>query len=124
MNVIIDAIYGSKVKNDFMHACDMFENFKQLGEYGQFKVSGKPDMKKLIINFKESLEKCGINVVFLSIRQVGLKLTNKYDNYIKPGTASITDGNNWGMFHSVLKDLGYEVKTDDRMRVTSAKLKL
>lgn len=124
IKVKIDVIMGKKIMNNFMHACDMFENSKQLGEYEQMVVSGEPgmDMKNLTRNLKDALEQSGMNVVFVSIRQVGPTLTNDFDRYIMPGVSAITNGHNWGMFHKLLKGLGYEVETDQQMKVMSVKL--
>ncbi|MEK6828901.1 MAG: hypothetical protein AABY15_02160 [Nanoarchaeota archaeon] len=124
IKVKVDVIIGDKMMNNFMHACDMFEDSKQLGKYEQMVVSGKPemDLKNLSRNLKDALEKSGMNVVFVSVRQIGPTLTNDYDRYIMPGVSAITDGHKWGMFHKLLEGLGYEVETDNQMKVTSAKL--
>lgn len=124
VKVILDVIAGDGMRNKFMHYADMFEDSKQLGEYQQMTVSGKPEMdiNNISRNMKDALEKVGMNVVFVSVRQVGPTLTNDYERYIKPGTSSISNGHKWGMFHELLKQLGYEVETNERMQVISAKL--
>lgn len=122
MKVIIDVIHGDRKQNDFMHYCDVFENSKQLGKYESFVVEGEPDLENLTINIKKSLEAAGESVVFVSIRQVGPTLTNDYERYIMPGVSTISNGHKWGMFHKMLKDLGYEAETNQYMRVEKVKL--
>jgi hypothetical protein len=122
MRVVLDIISGDKKTNDFMHYCDMFESFKQLGEHQCLVVTGEPDLENLTMNTKRALEEGGQNVVFVSIRQIDEALTNDYEQYIKPGTASISDGKKWGMFKGCLEQLGYEVETNSMMQVEKVKL--
>lgn len=124
MKVKVDIIHGDKQKNEFMHACDMYEPSKQLGEYEQVVVEGSEDMnlEELTTNIKNAYDQSGRSVVFVSVRQVGPTLTNDYDRYIMPNISAITSGKKWGLFKSVLEQIGYEVETNEHMQVESVKL--
>lgn len=125
VNVTIDLIMGDKMMNHFMHAADMFEDFKQLGKYSQIVLpvgSDGPAIQKLTTAITKHITDSKMNPIFVSIRQVGPLLTNDFERYIKPGISVISDGHKWGMFHQILKDLGYKVETDEHMRVLSVKL--
>lgn len=122
MKVYVDIIHGDKKVDQFMHACDVFEAFKVLGEHNSLEVEGDGiDLDNLCENIKNSYEKSGRIVSFVAIKRVGATYTNEYKNYIRPGTAAISTGHQWGMLHKILSGLGYKVETDSQMRVISAK---
>ena len=125
MKVILDIIHGNKTQNEFMHHCDVFENSKQLGKHEELCVSGKDgiDIDNLTTNLKDAYEKSGRNVVFVSVKQVGSTLTNDYERYIMPNVSTISSGKKWGMFKDGLERMGYEVETDEHMRVTGVTIK-
>lgn len=124
MKIILDIIHGDKAQNEFMHHCDVFENSKQLGNHEEicFSVEDGIDLDNLTTNLKDAYEKSGRNVVFVSVRQVGLTLTNDYERYIMPNVSTISSGKKWGMFKDGLDKMGYEVETNERMQVTKVKL--
>lgn len=119
--IILDVIHGEDKLNKFMHACDMFEDGKQLGEHMRFEVKGNPDLDKLSVNMKELFEKADRNVSFVGIRTIdGVRVEPKA--YFRPNTQSISDGHNFGLFKEMLEQLGYQVETTKFMQVTSVKL--
>lgn len=124
MKIYVDIIHGDKKRDAFMHACDVFENSKVLGDYDALVVTAEEDAKldELCDNLKDAYEKCGRIVSFVSIKRVDDTFTNDYKRYIRPETSAISNGNNWGLFRDVLKKIGYEAETNENMRVTSAKL--
>jgi hypothetical protein len=116
-SVELDLFYGDGFKNDFMHACDMFERGKQLATYEQFVVTGKPDLENLCENTKNALEKLGKNVVFVGIRNIDGKRINDPKPYIKPLTQTISNGKQFGLFKEMLEQLKYKVEVDEFMQV-------
>lgn len=131
MTIIFDMFYGDKRLNEFMHAFDAFESGKQLATYHPFKIEITPKMgeegkvkeniPKIFDHLMENTAK-EYNLVFLSIRSVDDVPTNEYPIYLKEGVQTISDGEKWGIFHKMLKRLGYDVKHSKRMEVTEAKL--
>lgn len=119
--IIIDVVHGDTKINAFMHAADVFESGKQLGEHQTIEVTGDPDLEKLSLNLKETFEKADRNVSFIGIRTVdGVRVEPR--PYIRPNTQSISDGHNFGLFKNLLESLGYQVETTQYMHVTSIKL--
>jgi hypothetical protein len=129
MKIIFDIFEGDDLQNKFMHYCDVFEEGKQLAEYYQVEMTAEKiendepiDFNKLIIKLKTVLEQAKRNVVFLGICEIDDKKTNEYLPFIKEGTQTITSGRHWGMFHDMLKTIGYKVETNEHMAVINAKL--
>lgn len=124
MKIIIDAIVGEKKRNDFMHACDVFESFKHLGEYMCLKATASEGFvpSEFIEKVKKQFESGDVNVIFISIKSIDGTLNKDYPPYIKPGVSSISNGHQFGLFDNMLKSLGYTVETDQSRKVLSAKL--
>jgi hypothetical protein len=119
--IILDVVHGDAKMNAFMHAADVFEYGKQLGELQSFEVAGDPDLDKLSENIKELFEKVDRNVSFVGIRTIdGVRVEPR--PYIRPDTQSISDGHNFGLFKELLEALGYKVETTQYMQVTTVKL--
>lgn len=119
--IILDVIHGDHKLNAFMHASDVFEDGKQLGEHMTFEVKGTPDLDKLCVNMKELFEKADRNVSFVAIRTIdGVRVEPKA--YFRPNTQSISDGHRFGLFKEMLEQIGYKVETTKFMQVTSVKL--
>lgn len=119
--VQVDIIHGDKVRDDFMHACDIFEKGKILADYESYEVSGEPDLDKLTETMQKTFEQAGRVVAFVSIRTIDGVKNTKYPAYIKPEVQTISNGRSFGLFHKMLKQLGYTVETDEYVKVTSAK---
>jgi hypothetical protein len=126
MKVIIDTLTHSNRLNTFMHVADVFEPFKQLAKYQSLEVKGTKDMKvdQLAENMKNALEKADMNVVFVGVKIIDGKLTDKYPPYIKKGVSVISFGNEWGMFKDILEQIDWTATTDENMQVVSAKVKM
>jgi len=132
MKIIFDLIAGDDQLNGFMHACDVFEAGKHLGDHIQFvadfeqKKEEDIDIPRVIEGMKDAVRKGDqkSNVIFLSVRQIDGVKTNKYPPYIKEGVQSISDGEKWGMFHEMLDRIGYDVEHTQFMQVTEAKLRV
>jgi hypothetical protein len=122
MKIRLDVISSDKRINDFMHAADVFEQGKQLGKYECMEVTGTAEINifNLINVLKNALENCDKNVVFIGIRSIDDLIFNFPAPYIMKDVQSISDGSKWGLFRDQLIRLGYEVETDQFMRVTSA----
>lgn len=119
--IILDVIHGDHKLNAFMHASDVFEDGKQLGEHMTFEVKGTPDLDKLCVNMKELFEKADRNVSFVAIRTIdGVRVEPKA--YFRLNTQSISDGQRFGLFKEMLEQIGYKVETTKFMQVTSVKL--
>jgi len=121
--IILDVIHGNAKQNDFMHWADVFEAGKQLGELEQVLITGNPEMKQVCLILKEAYEKSGRNVSFIGVRSVNGKQPKTAETYFRPGTQSISNGHNWGLFKKLLEGLGYEAEVSDNMCVTSVKYK-
>jgi hypothetical protein len=122
--ITLDAIYGDAKVNEFMHAADVFENFKQyaiLNEVEMDVTFGDDEIERAenTINIlKDALEKSGQNVVFIAIKTIdNVRRTMK--NYLKENVSVISTGEQWVMFSELLKKLGYKVETNDQMQVIS-----
>jgi|GEM_PF-2895942 len=123
--VSFDIIQGDKKVNDFMHAADVFEKGKQLGEYQNmnFEITGQgePDWQEAVDKiFENSIEK--FNVLFVSIREINGKNPEKPYLKFKEGVQSVSDGKQWGLFSDCLNQLGYQCETNETMHVTSISL--
>ena len=70
MEIVLDIIHGDSKINDFMHVADVFEESKQIGMHEQYKISGTPDIQKIVSIIKEGFEKSGRNVSFVAIRSI------------------------------------------------------
>lgn len=133
MKLTYDMFYGDRQLNAFMHAADVFEKGKQLANFQRFdmefeleedsRVATSEDIQKIFDHLREATTK-EYNLVFLSIRAVDGVATNEFEPYIKEGVQSISDGKGWGMFHEMLKRIGYDVEHTQFMQVTKAKLKI
>jgi hypothetical protein len=122
--VVLDIFYGTKEAkgiNELMHALDVFEAGKRLALFERLTVSGNPDVNKLPDNIKKSYEKAGGYVLFVAVRTIDGKKPKKLSAWFQDGIQSISDGNKWGLFKDLLEQLGYEVGTDEHMRVTTIK---
>jgi len=125
--IILDAIYGKKDINEFMHIADIFEPFKQLAEYKQLELSvnfndSEIERAENTINIlKEALEESGMNVIFLSIRTID-NIPVKMKNYINKNISVISTGKEFGMLHEILSALGYKVETNEQMQVIKAEI--
>ena len=123
LSVQVDVFHGDKFRNNFMHYADVFEDGKQLANYECFIITGRPNLEKLSINIKESLEKLNRNVVFVAIRSVDNVRVSNPNAYIKPNvqTISMVQNGNLGfaMFNDCLLNLGYKVVTNECMQVLS-----
>ena len=122
MKIRLDVISSDKKINDFMHAADVFEQGKQLGMYECMEITGTAEVNifKIVNVLKDALEKCNKNVVFIGIRSIDDLIFNFPGPYIMKDVQSISSGRKYGLFRDQLVGLGYEVETDEHMRVTSA----
>lgn len=131
MTIEFDMFYGDKMQNDFMHACDVFERGKQLGTFSPFSMEltievGKEEkvrenIQKIFDHFVEATKE-KYNLIFVSIRKIDGEPTNEFQPYLKEGVQTISNGHGYGMFHEMLKKIGYEVEHSQYMEVTEAKL--
>ena len=131
----IDIISAYRIQNEFMHFCDVFEKGKQLGEHERLNliITYKKNMKvenrtskdyfnKLIIDLKNAFSKAGAkNIVFLNIISINNKTVDFLKPYILPDVQTISNGHQFVMFHQLLEQIGYEVKTNKYMAVTKVK---
>jgi Fic family protein len=122
MKISIVAVFAESSLNKLMHAADVFESFKQLGEFYTLEITGEPDLDFLCENMRKTLEESGKSVTFASIVKVDGVPTNKYPYYLKPGVASISNGHQWALFKDLLNQRGFDVETDNTMKVKSATL--
>lgn len=127
--IVFDIIHGSRIQNDFMHAGDVYEKGKQLGNYEPYrlKYAGAPTDDNLISLqklLKDAFEAVGQHIIFLSIIHDGIKYINHIPPYIKPDVQTISTGHHWILFRDMLTSLGYEVTTTEYMQVLTAKHKL
>jgi hypothetical protein len=125
-NIILDVLCSDKFRNDFMHYTDVFEEGKQLAEFHAYEIeaTGNPNLNKFCENFKNSLEEAGKqNVVFVAIRKMNDEFHPNYPKYFKPNVQTLSIHQNgtlgWTLFKNILKNLQYNVTTDERMRVIS-----
>ena len=124
MKIIVDTFIGDGKINSMMHACDVFENGKQLATYSQVAVTGNDSIKldELVDNLKNAYEQAGSNVVFINIRSIDGKFNSKYTPYIKHNVQTISTGNEYGLFDDMLRVVGYDVTTDEHRHVLTAVL--
>lgn len=121
MKIDIDVIHGEKQINEFMHICDVFEQSKQFGEYECYTVTGSNiNISKLIMNFKNTFEKAGRNVIFIGINNIDGKIFNFPKPYIRPGISMISDGHQWYLLKDLLNLIGYKTEIDKNMRIIKA----
>jgi len=120
--VSIDIIQGDKKINEFMHAADVFEKGKQLGEHQNmnFEITGKdePNWQEIVDKIFESSSK-EFNILFVSIREIDGKTPKESFVRFKEGVQSISNGKQWGLFSDCLNQLGYQCEVNDIMHVTS-----
>lgn len=129
LEIIVDILGGNemaKFTNDMMHAADMFEKGKQLATHESLIVKGTPDLSKLCKLIKDGWEKAGGYVVFVGIRTVNGKRPNNSYSYFMEGVQSISMKQKnkplaWGLFKDILSQMGYEVETDESMKVINIK---
>lgn len=125
MKIVLDVLSGSKIMNQLMHSADVFENSKQLADkYSQYGADSvkEEQLDTLCELTKKQLEKDkSLNVVFVGIYSIDGKRQTNPRAYIMPGVNSISTGNKWGVFSSVLNKMGYECETDEHACVTSVK---
>ena len=112
----------SKMKNDLMHAADMFEKGKQFAIHDRFVVTGNPNLRTLCKTIADASVKSGGYAVFIGIRKINGKRVNKAHAWFMKGVQSISmkqDGQElgWAMFKDILEQLDYAVETDEYMRV-------
>ncbi|MDD5649080.1 MAG: hypothetical protein PHF86_01495 [Candidatus Nanoarchaeia archaeon] len=122
-SITLDVIGGDKMdklKNNFMHAGDVFEKGKHLARLYQIKVTGDPDLDKLCENIKNVYEKASEGyVLFVAIRNIDEIRCKKPRVFLKEGIHSISNGHEWGLFRNILLDMGYKPKTNEHMIVES-----
>lgn len=124
MNIEVVIVSGNKMQDEFMHAADVFEPGKKLGESFTLKVTGKNiGISILTHNLKVALESEKQNVWFIALSKVAGRTPKKKYEIITPGIQTISNGNNWCLFKDVLAKIGFEVETDERMHVTKLKTK-
>jgi hypothetical protein len=128
MKIKLDAIYGNKQMDDMMHFAGVFEPFKKLATHNVIELTAKEALgfkqKQVVIEkVKEALEASGMTVVFISIRTANNVKNTRVPAFIAPGISLLSDGKRCAMFRDVLFKAGYEVATDEHMRVVSARLK-
>lgn len=124
MKITVDAIFGNRQMDEIMHVADVFEPFKKLSVHKAIELTvkdalGLKQKRVLIEKIKEALEASGMIVVFISIRSVNTRVPA----FIAPGVSVLSDGSRFALFGDVLRRIGYEVSTDENMRVVSASLK-
>lgn len=126
IKLLFDVFEGDAIQNELLHNADMFDDGKQLANYQQFELSaeieGDVNYEDIILNLKNSFETNKRNVSFISIRKMNDEPTNEYKPYIKEGVRSISNGRRFDLFNLMLAEIGYDVKVDDDLFVTEAKL--
>jgi hypothetical protein len=122
-SIILDVICGDKMmklQNNFMHACDVFEKGKHLGQHLQLEATGNPNMEKLCENVKNAYEQASEGyVLFIAIRTIDGERCKEPQAIFNKGIQTISDGSNFGLFKNILKQLGYEAETNEYMMVES-----
>lgn len=111
-----------KFINHLMHAADVFEKGKQFANYYTVMVTGNPNLTKLCENLANAYEKVGRYAVFIGIKSInGQKPENPHVWFMKDvqSISMITEdrGACWSLFKDILVTLGYNVLTDEHMRV-------
>lgn len=126
MEITFDVFSGNKLTNELMHSADIFDSSKQLATYRKIKfIDDKKalTLDKWLVLFKEILEKADENVIFLSIREIDGQPNNEFQPYILENINSLSTGHKFGVFEDMLDRIGYDVESDERRRVKSAKLR-
>lgn len=122
-SIILDVIGGDKMdkmRNNFMHAVDVFEEGKHLARLFQMEVTGNPNLDKLCENIKNVYEKASEGyVLFVAIRSIDNIRCKESQIFLKEGIQSISNGYKWSLFRNILLDMGYNPKTNEHMIVES-----
>ena len=102
-----------------MHAGDVFEQGKQLGELETWELEGENILVfEVLKSFLKAYEENKKQVVFLGLRSMDDKPVENFEHYFMKGVQTISNGHKFGLFRDLLKGLGYHVEVDENMRVT------
>jgi hypothetical protein len=120
----VDAIFGDKNLNEFMHAVDMFEEGKQLAEYCPLVITANSEvnLENVVENMRKSLDSAGMNVVFVALKSVDGNKSEDIKAFIKPNVQTLSSGKKFGLFKDHLERIGYQVETDKYMHVLSVSI--
>jgi len=99
---VINIIVGEKRMNDFLHAADIFEPFKQYGEVlsMEFELTKSKPNLAFLIRFKEQLEKHGDVVTALWFART------PEIHYVDWSVKVTSDGKKWAVLKDYLKQFG------------------
>jgi hypothetical protein len=138
MEITLDIIGGDpamKMQDEFMHACDVFEKGKRLGEVMAMSVSANkntnnnktddpnPDptldetLEKICQHVKDTFTKAGGFALFVAVREIDGKRCLTPHACFEEGIQTISNGNKFGLFKNYLEILGYKAETDEHMHV-------
>lgn len=114
------AITGNKKIDEWMHSCDLFEDFKRLGIVHNITITHKEplkkiNLKKLITNIKKAFE--AADEIVTAIFIPGLKT----GAYINKDTLVISDGKKFIFLDELLPALGYQGEPCMRVKDLEAK---
>lgn len=115
-----------RVQDELMHAADMFEKGKRLGEHWCIEIDTadtEETLKHIHSNVKKSIERLKGYVLFVGVRTVGGIPYHDTHCFFEQGVQSVSfvkkgKLKGWLLFRDMLEALGYEVKTDKTMHVT------
>lgn len=126
MKVVLDILGGykeDKFINEFMHAADVYEEGKQYAQYFQLIVEGTPNLNELIPNILKTYNQLNGYIVFAAIRSIDDKRCNDHKGYFMENVQTISlnvDGTlKFCLFKDLLKYLGYDCLTDQKMYVVN-----
>lgn len=119
VKIKVDLVLSPTLIDRLMHAVDMFEPFKRIG-----------DMRKMTL-YREKFEGFNPLVVIESILRsskqsktevffIGFPEILDAPVFLEPGISVLSSGKKWWMFEEMLDSWGYDTVTDEHRRVLAA----